>query len=291
MNNSSSVTPGGRFFCHACNLDMGHTFAFRKWEHDIIRCSGCGLGSTVIAPDFDPGSIYSEEYFNGAQRDGYADYVGSEPVLRGEFRRLLQDLKRHGVHSGKLVEIGCAYGFLLSEAQSKFGTLGFEVCADAVASCHARGLHVECGPATDALMGASGPFDVAIMLDVIEHLENPGAVVKLIYQHLKPGGSVVISTGDWGSLLAKATGKHWRLMTPPQHLFFFTQKAITRLLEQSGFRVVEITHPTKYVPAGLILFQLSRILALKPKRIELPNWAAAPVNLFDAMRVVATRPS
>ncbi|MGH9667804.1 MAG: class I SAM-dependent methyltransferase [Bryobacteraceae bacterium] len=229
------------------------------------------------------------QYFNGSQRDGYADYKGSEPILRAEFRRLLRDLEESGTSSGKLLEIGCAYGFLLAEAQPKFDTFGFEICADAVESCRARGLNVECGPANDASMGSHGPFDVCIMLDVIEHLEQPHLVFEMIYRHLKPGGRVVISTGDWGSLLARAMGKNWRLMTPPQHLFFFTQRALTRMLERIGFSVRQITRPTKYVPLSLILFQFSRLVGISPKRIELPNWMAAPVNLHDALRAVAIR--
>lgn len=277
-------------YCQACGRETEHRFHFTKWQHDIIRCSSCGLGSTVVESEFDPNKIYSHEYFNGNRADGYADYAGSEPVLRSEFRRLLLHLEKHEVHSGKLVEIGSAYGFLMLEAQEKFETVGFEVCADAVAKCRARGLNVESGPVNESSLEAHGPFDVAIMLDVIEHLQNPESVLSMIFRNLKPGGCIAVTTGDWGSLTAKLMGRSWRLMTPPQHLFFFTQTAMVRMLERIGYRILEITHPAKHVPASLILFQLSRLLGLQPKPTKLPNWMSVPVNLFDAMRVVASRP-
>lgn len=293
---SSSISPtqashtrAGQNYCQACGFETRHMFCFKKWGHEIIRCTDCGLGSTVIEPGFNPAEIYSEDYFNGSQRDGYADYTGSEPVLRAEFSRLLRDLSKSGVSSGKLLEIGCAYGYFLAEAQSMFETFGFELCSEAVANCRARGLNVACGAANDELLTAHGPFNVAVMLDVIEHLETPGSMLQMLHRHLQPGGRLIISTGDWGSLLAKVTGRNWRLMTPPQHLYFFTQTAITRMLEHAGFRVLQFSHPFKYVPVSLILFQLLRLAGLRPKRLEVPGWMAAPVNLFDAMRVVAIR--
>src|SRR5262245_29957469 len=71
----------------------------------IVKCT-CGLARTVLPPDFDPASIYTEEYFNGGHRDGYADYEGSGEQLRHEFRRILDALTRH-VSDGKLIELGC----------------------------------------------------------------------------------------------------------------------------------------------------------------------------------------
>ena len=46
----------------------------------------CGLGRTETSR-FDPAAYYTEDYFSGRQSDGYADYLGAEPVLRREFAR------------------------------------------------------------------------------------------------------------------------------------------------------------------------------------------------------------
>ena len=48
---------------------------------DILQCQVCGLGRTE-ASGFDPESYYTSDYFSGQHSDGYADYVGSEPILR-----------------------------------------------------------------------------------------------------------------------------------------------------------------------------------------------------------------
>src|SRR4029453_13556318 len=96
------------------------------------------------------------------------------------------------------------------------------------------------GVLTEEFVGQRGPFEVAAMLDVIEHLEAPDDVLACIYGALRTGGHVVITTGDWDSLFARIMGRHWRLMTPPQHLFFFSPTTIKLLLSRLGFEVVAI---------------------------------------------------
>ena len=155
--------------------------------------------------------------------------------------------------------------------------------------CRARGLDVSVAPGSETWLREKGPFAVAVLLDVIEHLSEPTDMLSRIHRELAPGGLVVISTGDWGSLVSRAFGSHWRLMTPPQHLFFFSHKTLPLMLERLGFRVVELTHPGKRVPVGLIAYQLARMLALsfQPKRDF--GGIGIPVNLFDAMRVIAVK--
>ena len=120
--------------------------------------------------DFRPDEIYSDGYFSGGTWDGYSDYVSSEPVLRSEFRRVLDEMQRLGCSSGNLLEIGCAYGFFLAEARKHFDVNGIEVCDSAAEFCRSRGLNVLTGPADEALIGHRGPYDAVVMLDVIEHL-------------------------------------------------------------------------------------------------------------------------
>ena len=96
--------------CPACGSLAEPKQVYKKWGYPIRRCPDCGLGSTSIGA-FDPATIYSTEYFTGGRKDGYADYVGSELILRKESRKVLRGLARAGRKSGRLLEIGSAYGF------------------------------------------------------------------------------------------------------------------------------------------------------------------------------------
>lgn len=254
--------------------------------YPVVACTACGLGRTELPVGFDPASIYSSSYFQGGQADGYADYRGSRATLAVEFRHALDVLARHGCKQGSLVEIGCAYGYFLDEAQRRFSVCGVEVSDDARAECRARGLHVEAA-LTPELVARRGPFDAAVMLDVIEHLPDPAALLRELRGALRDGGRLLITTGDFASPVARLTGRRWRLMTPPQHLWFFSPETLRALLAREGFRVRSVEHPAKRVPLSLMAYQALRWLGA-----DAPSWlrrlpGGVPVNLFDAMRVVA----
>jgi SAM-dependent methyltransferase len=246
------------------------------------------LGRTILDEDFDLEEYYSKSYFSGDVDDGYADYIGSEEVLRLEFRRTVVHQLAHARSKGTLLEFGCAYGFFLLEAAPFFKRVeGIELCEDAVRFCQSRGLSVARGVVDAASL--KGPYDAAVGLDVIEHIPSPHEAVKLISGRLNPGGMLLLTTGDWGSLLARAMGANWRLMTPPQHLSFFTPKSMRLMLEAAGLRVVEISHPWKRVPLSLFVYQLQRLAGLKPRLFPALNKWGIPMNLWDAMRVIAVK--
>src|SRR5262245_5244476 len=261
---------------------------YRIRDVPVVRCPMCGLGRALSPTGFDPSSIYDQSYFEGGQADGYASYQGSRDVLVAEFRRVLRDLAAAGARDGRLLEIGCAYGFFLDEARTSFQVSGVELAPAAAAACRSRGLDVV-READDTFYRSRAPFDVVVMLDVIEHLEAPDQVLRTVHRHTRPGALLVITTGDFGSLTARLFGRRWRLMTPPQHLWFFTERSLARLLEERGFRVLRTRRPWKVVPLHLIAYQLSRYLGGQSwlRRVRIPG--GMPVNLFDAMRVIAVR--
>ncbi len=254
---------------------------------EVVVCA-CGLARTELPTGFDPASIYTEDYFQGGHTDGYADYRGSAAALHAEFRQVVAALTPH-VAGGSLVEVGCAYGYFLDQARAHFDVCGVEIAAPARAACVDRGLAVE-RDLTPDFLERHGPFDAAVMLDVLEHMPDPASALARLHAGMRPGGKLMITTGDWGSLLARAMGRRWRLMTPPQHLWFFTRATLTALLEAHGFRLVAFEHPWKHVPLNLVAYQVTRYLRSQSllRRLQtLPG--AVPLNLFDAMRVVAER--
>lgn len=278
--------------CIACAHGTPHQVLYEKNGSVVRRCNECGLGQAEPR-EFDAEAYYTEQYFSGGHADGYSDYSGSESVLRAEFARVVGVLKTLCSPGGRVLEIGSAYGFFLKEAQSAYEVHGIELARDAVDACHRAGLlNVHQGIADDATLARIGQVDAIVMLDVLEHLPDPFETLRRCSALLKPGGVILITTGDFGSLTARLAGRHWRLMTPPQHLWFFSRKSITKISNLLGLNIVGFNRPWKMVPLSLILFQIARIAggASKPSSKTALSRLGIPVNLFDAMRVVLRKP-
>ncbi len=286
---TGSETDEPNELCRICRIGVQQR-VYVKNGHDILRCNACGTGRAV-ARDFDPARYYTGEYFEGGHDDGYADYGGTGAVLRAEFERLSGRLQRIAPTGGDLLEVGCAYGYFLTTAQQHWRVHGLEISADAVARCHAAGLAgVRRGMAEAAELAPLPELQAIVMLDVIEHLPDPEAFLSACRDKLVSGGVLMLTTGDFGSPLARLMGKRWRLMTPPQHLWFFTARGFRVLAARQGWDVLTVEHPTKRVPLSLIRYQLQRMAGLKPRRDAGGGGIGIPVNLGDAMLVALRRP-
>lgn len=279
------MTPPPMLPCPACAQETVQRELYRKNGCTILQCEACGLGRAEAVAAFDPSTYYTGGYFSGEHADGYGDYRGAEAVLRREFARTVKFLR--GFRSdGRLLELGCAYGFFLEEAKPHFAVHGIELAQDAAAFCRSRGLDVVTGCADEVTLARLGRFDAIVLLDVIEHLPAPEETLALCARALNPGGVIVLTTGDFGSLAARLTGARWRLMTPPQHLWFFNAESMRRLAGHNRLAVERLDHPWKVVPLSLIFFQLRRMLGLRGGAQPAASRLGLPVNLFDAMRVV-----
>ncbi len=272
--------------CEACGYTgtPREVYAVKGWP--ILRCERCGLRWTD-ARGLDAASIYTEEYFQGGVPDGYFDYLGSERLLRDEYEARLALIRRH-CRSGRLLEVGCATGGFLEIARKAFEVQGLDVSEFAANEARRKGLDVSCGTLLDsATLDLDPPCDVIALFDTIEHLPEPAATLERAQARLSPGGTLVLSTGDAESPLARITGKRWRLMTPPQHLWFFGKKSLTTLLERLGFEVLAVEYPWRKVPISLAWYQLFRgAVGSLPDAL---GRLVLPVNLFDTMTVIARR--
>ena len=191
--------------CRVCGQASVYRLLYKKNGCDILRCERCGLGRAEMT-GFEPESYYTSDYFSGKRPDGYADYIGTENILRREFAGTVQFIRKFRA-SGRLLEVGCAYGFFMQEAKRFFDVSGIELAEDAAEHCRRSGLNVFTGQADEILLGRLGTTDVIVLLDVIEHLPSPRDTIALLANHLDPGGIIVITTGDFGSCIQGWPGR------------------------------------------------------------------------------------
>ena len=159
-----------------------------------------------------------------------------------------------GSTRSRRIDIGCGAG-LASEALARLGydVLGLDAAADAVAAAqaHAAGqdlsLTYRAGAAED-LVAEGARFSVVTTLEVIEHVTDPAAFLRLLAQLLEPGGLLFVSTlnrtlrslavaklGAEYVLRLLPVGTHdWRRFVTPTELGAYGKAAGLPLADISG---------------------------------------------------------
>jgi SAM-dependent methyltransferase len=185
-------------------------------------------------------ALYSAGYFESPDPTwGYAVYQADRDSLRDKARRLLAVVERHRP-PGRLLDVGCAYGFTLEVARERgWQVVGVEAAGDVAAATQAR-LGVTVHPELIAAGLPADSLDAVTLWDVIEHLPDPRSAAVEVHRVLKPGGLFSVVTPDVGSLAARLLGGRWEEMTKmPEHIFFFDRRSLSALLRSAGFEPLE----------------------------------------------------
>ena len=147
----------------------------------------------------------------------------------------------------RVLELGCGEGALAAAFKARnplahYTAVELHGPAAAVARGRVDRLHEGDFAALDlAALAADGPFDLAVMGDVLEHMADPGAVLARLHGLLAPEGALAISVpnvGHW-SVLAEAMAGRWPAedagLFDRTHLRWFTLDSLGRTLADAGF--------------------------------------------------------
>ncbi|MFH1559934.1 MAG: class I SAM-dependent methyltransferase [Chloroflexota bacterium] len=201
-------------------------------------------------PEFAHASAMAE-YWGKIDRNTLKEYILA-------FQRGLLTQISAMVPPGRLLDVGCGWGYFLLMAKEEFGyeVHGVdpskklaEVCRDQ------RGLENVVQGSIEEIEVQQGFFDVVTLMDVLEHLADPGCVLQKINTMLRPGGAVFIKVPNVAYLKIKARvfsskfimGRlnalpDVEVMHPREHLYNFSPKTLRALLSKHGFEGMRFSY-------------------------------------------------
>ncbi len=218
--------------------------------------------------------FYPAEYYGAWNRR----FNGPFEWLVARFRaRRVSEIERR-VPRGSVLDIGCGRGITLSLLAARgWKTAGVEVSETAAAQARAiLGSSIHVGDFLRAPF-AAGSFDAVVLWHVLEHLDDPLAVIRRCYEVLRPDGLLVVAVPNFESLQARLTGRHWFHLDIPRHYYHFRRSVLEQLLGSQGFRIEKTSHfSMEQDPYGWIQSLLNR--------------AGFPTNLlYDLLKAPSAR--
>lgn len=148
----------------------------------------------------------------------------------------------------RVLDVGCGTGALSTMLRDvrNASVFGVEPDADRAALALERGISVHHGVLTPALRERIGQFDVVIYADVLEHLADPLAELRIASQFVAPSGLILISVPNiahWSVRVNLLRGRfryaEYGIMDAT-HLRWFTEETTRQLAAQAGIDVVSV---------------------------------------------------
>lgn len=210
-------------------------------EGALLRCTACGqLISQCTEADY----WRSMQEFDDPR--GTLPGAGSEQRRFRHSKRFLDQIEKLlGQPPGQihLLDVGCSSGaFLGAAVKLGFAAEGVEPAPKAAAAAQAAGLKVRQGLLQEAGF-ADAQFDAVTLFEVIEHLQRPLELLRECRRILRPGGILLIGTGNAASWSMAAMGAHWDYLSIAKHgghISFFNPASIEAAGARSGFDVVKV---------------------------------------------------
>ncbi len=284
---------GARLFARARDVE----YCTGTQVYRYFRCRQCRAVYLDRPPVDRLHEIYPPNYYSYA-RDQRKPIL--EAVKRRLDSRLLARVLR-GIPGERLsvLDVGGGWGWLLSlvrEVSPRVAeTHEVDIDESARAEAEAAGHHFHCTPIEE--FRAARPFDLILLLNLIEHVADPAAVLHAMRRLLTPGGLILLKTPNTDTLDRRLfRHRNWGGFHCPRHWVLFTREGLTRLAERCGLAVVDAKYTqggTQWAMSILALLAERKLINISASRPMYGHPLAAPLfalgAAFDYLRLPFAR--
>jgi 2-polyprenyl-3-methyl-5-hydroxy-6-metoxy-1,4-benzoquinol methylase len=235
--------------CPVCNHSNSQIalesqdFSLTQATFSILHCSKCSLRFTSPVPSQDEIGLYYKfnEYISHTDtKEGWMNkmYHFVRTKTLAQKTKWVQSLFTG--HKGHLLDIGAGTGAFVHAMQQKaWKVTGLE--PDAVTRENAFKIHKLNLQSTETIYELpNNEYEVITMWHVLEHVHALKPYLNQCFKSLKYNGRLIIAVPNYTSFDAKYYQKYWAAYDLPRHLYHFSPKAMTTLLNEMGFEIVSI---------------------------------------------------
>jgi glycosyltransferase involved in cell wall biosynthesis/SAM-dependent methyltransferase len=218
--------------CLVCGCKDFETIAVRSDGKAVKGCVECRMGVVAVNPEHLT-TFYDDGYYglNGSDTGdspglGYATYAYTGEHSVRWAAEVVNLVRPNG---GRVLDIGCADGLLLSKLGPAYTTFGIEVNASAAQSARERGITIIGDDLLDESMVAkyAGSFDVITATAVFEHLSDIRGGIETALRLLRDNGILLFEVPLMSAVHDNTT---W-LTSSLEHVWYPSESGLRRLVE------------------------------------------------------------
>lgn len=259
-------SPGGPpcRICGARTQRLGDVHGrYSQRDYELRRCAACRF-AFIANPWTEFARIYDDRYYAGGGADPLVDYgfelsAPERTIRQYEWRGLTSIAQRllGGLTGVRWLDFGAGNGGLVRYLRDHTPVVARGYEQGSIAE-RARELGL---PISSTLPAEEehASFDVVTAIEVLEHTIDPLAELRRMHQLLRPGGLLLLTTGNAAPFAANLL--RWSYVIPEIHVSFFEPGTLEHALRSCGFRADRMPRGTGF--EDVLKFKVLKNLRLK----------------------------
>ena len=222
--------------------------------YEQVRMPGGWVAARPLPSAEELARFYADDYYQRLESSTYQSSYDDEELAH---KRLRVAVALHAIAAagadpshGPMLELGAGEGFFLAgAAEAGWDVRGVDLSSFAVErfnpSVAGRVRHGDAESALDDLVAQRERVAVCVLVNVLEHVRDPEALLGRVEQVLTPQGLVVITVPNDDSPLQHTLRRRGHVeddpwFVPPQHLSYFNTDTGPALARSCGYDVVDL---------------------------------------------------
>lgn len=200
--------------------------------HSLWLCADCFLQFRYPRPDI--------AELNALYRLGNSENWASPASQRTDWKLIREWLVKTD-RVTRVLDIGCFDGRLLEYLGSEYEWFGVEINQEAGEVASTRGVRIV-GNDFCKLSPLVPPMDVVLAVDVIEHSYDPKLFLRSLASLVRPGGYVIVSTGNAEAFTWKLMGSRYWYCHIAEHMSFLSPKWLRKIAPELKLGIERIDY-------------------------------------------------
>lgn len=209
--------------------DIGYDYLNKNFSktYRYVKCGNCY-------------HVFASPIFKGIENT-YEEtldpvYLKNSNNRKLAYHKICKDIQKKYSKKINLLDFGCATGDFLEVAKLYFDKVeGLEISKyySEIAISKKLTIHNE---DLQTFAFKNKKYDIITMWGVIEHLERPDEIIKLLKNLLNEDGIVYLWTGDFHSIYSKLLKKNWWYVIG-QHIQLFSFSSLCKIFSNNSFNL------------------------------------------------------